>query len=68
MTSELIQYNPSDLVDGMNHECPYCFDPLPRYDMRWYHWLWECQAYPNERRRVLMSQMVDNGAATNVSA
>ena len=56
-------YDTSDIINGMNHECQYCYDPIPRFDQRFAHWLWHCPRFPTEKRRALMRATIDNGGA-----
>ena len=44
--------NPNEVLDGMTYSCPYCWDEIPRYDLRLHHWIWECHKYPQEKKRL----------------
>lgn len=49
------------LVDAMTLECPYCKDTITRYDLRLHHFIWDCCAYPDWKRRIyFQKQSVDN--------
>lgn len=46
-------------------ECPYCLETLPRYDLRNNHFLWDCIAYPADKRLVLINT-VNNGGFSDL--
>ena len=48
---------PDSLVDAMSFECPYCMDTIVRYDLRMHHFIWECFAYPDAKRRLYFDML-----------
>ncbi len=55
-TIRITPKNANEAIEGMSFSCPYCFDEVPRYDLRMHHFIWECTAYPQEKKRVFLME------------
>lgn len=42
----------NELIDSMSFECPYCQSIILRYDKRGEHFIWDCWAYPDAKKRL----------------